>query len=148
MNALPILLVIAAGAALVVQNTVMTRLTEQVSTLVIALVLNSAVGLVLLTSILVARTGLSGLSEIFTSFKPWYILPGILGSFFVFASLMGYQKLGAATTISLLVASQLVFGLAMDAWRGGHGADHSYLPSVIGVVCLVVGAYLIAANRG
>jgi transporter family-2 protein len=49
----------------------------------------------------------------------------LLGSFFVFASISGYQNVGAATTIAVLVASQLVGGLAMDifaltACRGGR----------------------------
>jgi hypothetical protein len=40
--------------------------------------------------------------------------PGLLGSFFVFASISGYQNVGAATTIAVLVASQLIGGLVMD----------------------------------
>jgi transporter family-2 protein len=41
----------------------------------------------------------------------------LLGSFFVFASISGYQNVGAATTIAVLVASQLIGGLVMDVLR-------------------------------
>lgn len=49
-SALTFLMLIAGGIALVIQNTLMTRITYSASTVLIALVLNSAVGLVLLTS--------------------------------------------------------------------------------------------------
>jgi transporter family-2 protein len=35
----------------------------------------------------------------------------------VFASISGYQNVGAATTIAVLVASQLIGGLVMDVLR-------------------------------
>ncbi len=44
------------------------------------------------------------------------VIPG-LGSFFVFASISGYQNVNAATTIAVLVASQLIGGLALGYLR-------------------------------
>lgn len=72
----------------------------------------------------------------------WSVLPGVLGSFFVFASICGYQRLGAAVTISVLIASQLVVGLGVDAVRAGGVAASS----VVGVVLLVGGAWLVASR--
>ncbi len=46
--------------------------------------------------------------------------PRPAGVLFVFASISGYQNVGAATTIAVLVASQLVGGLIMDLVRA-HG---------------------------
>ncbi len=48
------------------------------------------------------------------------LLPGLLGSLFVFAGILGYQKLGAAATISILVASQLCMGLLADVYRAAR----------------------------
>ncbi len=68
-SALTFLMLIAGGIALVIQNTLMTRITYSASTVLIALVLNSAVGLVLLISLLAGKTGTSGFYELLQSFK-------------------------------------------------------------------------------
>jgi transporter family-2 protein len=138
----------AAGVAVVMQNLLMVRITESVSTVLITLVINSSMGLALLLAALLLRNGINGIAEAFNAVHPWAILPGLLGSFFVFAGIIGYQKLGAAATIAVLVASQLIAGLLVDAYK----ADTSYAPrisalSLLGVGLLVVGAVLIAHRR-
>lgn len=97
---------IAAGIGLVVQNTLMVRITQTSSTILIAMLLNSLVGIVLFVSILWFKQGLAGFGELVSSIRWWTLIPGLLGSFFVFASISGYQNVGAATTIAVLVASQ------------------------------------------
>jgi transporter family-2 protein len=140
---LTLVLLAAAGVALVVQNLLMVRITATVSTVIITLVINAAVGLTALVTLLVSRTGLAGVTEALASARPWYILPGLLGSFFVFAGICGYQRLGAAPTIAVLVASQLLAGLIVDAVRSGTGLQDGAL-SILGAVLLVVGAFLVA----
>lgn len=81
-SVLTFVMLIVGGVALVIQNTLMARITLSASTILIALVLNSAVGLVLLITLLAGKTGTSGFYELFQSFKGWMLLPGILGSFF------------------------------------------------------------------
>lgn len=100
-----LLLLIAAGMGLVVQNLLMVRITESVSTILITLVINSSVGLLLLVGLLLAKNGLGAVAEVTGAARWWMLLPGLLGSLFVFAGILGYQKLGAAATISILVAS-------------------------------------------
>ena len=68
---------------------------------------------------------------------------GLLGSFFVFAGLLGYQRIGAASTIAILVASQLVAGLIADASASGTADFKTNLLPLIGAVYLLVGAMLI-----
>lgn len=147
MSVLPLVILVVAGIALVVQNTLMARITGQMSSVIITLVLNSSVGLVLLTALLWGKSGLSGFAEIASAFRWWFLLPGILGAYFVFANIWGYQKLGAASTISILVASQLIAGLAFDIYRRSGEAGVNWLPAGCGVVLLIAGAYLVAANR-
>jgi len=146
-SALTFLMLIAGGIALVIQNTLMTRITHSASTVLIALVLNSAVGLVLLISLLAGKTGASGFYELLQSFKGWMLLPGILGSFFVFTGITGYQNLGASRTIAILVASQLVAGLGYDIYRSGTESLLKNLPAIIGAVFLVAGAFLVASRK-
>lgn len=148
MNAsLTIAVLAAAGVALVVQNLLMLRITETVSTVIITLLINSCAGLVLLLGALLLRNGLGGLTEAVSAVRPWFILPGLLGSFFVFAGIVGYQKVGAATTIAVLVASQLIAGLLADACKADACFSRPSTLSVVGAVLLIVGAVLIARER-
>lgn len=138
-------LLAAAGGALVMQNLLMVRITESVSTVVITLVINSAMGLVLLLGTLLVRNGLAGIHETLQTIRPWVILPGLLGSFFVFAGIVGYQTVGAAVTITVLVSSQLIAGMLLDACKTQAAPS---LLSVLGVVLLIVGVTLILRGRG
>jgi transporter family-2 protein len=144
---LTIALLAAAGVALVVQNFLMVRITETVSTVVITLVINSSMGLTLLLAVLLLRNGFSGITEAVGALRPWSILPGLLGSFFVFAGIFGYQKVGAAATISVLVASQLITGLLIDACKADASYARTSALSFLGAGLLVLGAFLIARER-
>ena len=142
MNAsLTLACLVAAGVGLVVQNTLMVRITQSASTILIAMLLNSLVGIVIFVTMLLLRQGIAGFQELALSVKWWTLIPGLLGSFFVFASISGYQTVGAATTIAVLVASQLVGGLIMDLVRA-HGVPvRALIGPVCGAVMLVVGAW-------
>lgn len=140
-------ILIAAGGMLVVQNLMMVRITASASTVLIALVINSGVGLMLLLGSLLARNGLGALTEMQESFKPWHLLPGLLGSFFVFAGILGYQRVGPAITISTLVASQMIAGLIADGLKAGSPVPRIDLASCMGMVLLVAGAFLIARGK-
>lgn len=136
-----------AGVALVTQNLLMVRITESVSTVIITLVINSAVGLALLLAILLFRNGVAGISETFNAARIWFLLPGLLGSFFVFAGIMGYQKVGAAVTISVLVASQLVAGLIVDELRAEVPFARISPNALLGAGLLIIGAFLVVRER-
>ena len=137
-----------AGVLLVIQNLLMVRITASVSTVLVTLVLNSGVGLVLLVAVLTAKGGIGAMGEALHTFKPWYLLPGLLGSFFVFASIMGYQHVGAAATIATLVASQLIAGLVADSIRSGDATLRMQPDALLGAVLLMAGAILISRGRG
>lgn len=146
-SSLTLLFLTAAGIGLVVQNTIMVRITHSASTILIAMLLNSLVGIVLFTGILLARNGLAGVQELVATVRWWTLIPGLLGSFFVFASITGYQNVGAATTIAVLVASQLIGGLVMDIARS-HGVSlRALIGPAIGAVLLVIGAWLVARRQ-
>ncbi|MGK9165427.1 DMT family transporter [Inquilinus limosus] len=138
-----VILLMSAGICLVLQNLLMVRITLSVSTVLIALVINSAVGLTALLGLLLIRNGPGGLAEAAAVLRPWALLPGLLGSFFVFAGILGYQRLGAAPTIAILVASQLAAGLVADCTRSGAPALSAQGLPILGAILLVVGAFLI-----
>jgi transporter family-2 protein len=101
-----------------VQNTLMVRITQSASTILIAMLLNSLVGIVIFVTILLLRHGAAGFQELALSIKWWTLIPGLLGSFFVFA-ISGYQNVGAATTIAVLIAASSWWD-SMDIIRA-HG---------------------------
>ena len=121
MNAsLTLACLIAAGVGLVVQNTLMVRITQSASTILIAMLLNSLVGIVIFVTMLLLRQGVAGFQELALSVKWWTLIPGLLGSFFVFASISGYQN-----------------GVPVRALIG----------PLCGAVMLVVGAWLVARRQ-
>ena len=101
-QSLTLAFLVAAGIGLVVQNTLMVRITQSSSTILIAMLLNSLVGIVLFVSILLVKNGLAGFSELASTVRWWTLVPGLLGSFFVFASISGYQNVGAADRKSVV----------------------------------------------
>ncbi|AHB70509.1 DMT family transporter [Cronobacter malonaticus] len=143
-SSLSLLFLAVAGVGLVVQNMLMVRITQSASTILIAMLLNSLVGIVLFCAILLLRNGTAGFSELIATVRWWTLLPGLLGSFFVFASINGYQYLGAATTIAVLVASQLIGGLLFDIARTSGLTLRMLAGPVAGAVLLVIGAWLVA----
>ena len=140
-------LLVVAGMALVLQNLLMAKITQAMSTVLIALALNSVVGLAVLSLLLIMRAGTGMIRDVINGFHPWYILPGLLGTFFVFASITGYQRFGAAPTIATLVASQLVFGLVIDLVRIGNFHWQNLACSMLGVVLLIAGVLILVMRQ-
>ncbi len=146
-QSLSLAFLVAAGIGLVIQNTLMVRITQSSSTILIAMLLNSLVGIVLFVTILLIKQGVGGFQELVASVKWWTLIPGLLGSFFVFASISGYQNVGAATTIAVLIASQLIGGLVMDVVKSEGVALRALVGPVCGAVLLVIGAWLVARRQ-
>lgn len=146
-QSLTLICLIAAGVGLVVQNMLMVRITQSASTILIAMLLNSLVGIAIFITLLLLRHGIAGFQELASSIKWWTLIPGLLGSFFVFASISGYQSVGAATTIALLVASQLVGGLVMDLLHAHNLSWRALSGPLFGAVMLVAGAWLVARRH-
>lgn len=80
-QSLTLAFLVAAGIGLVVQNTLMVRITQSSSTILIAMLLNSLVGIVLFVSILLLKQGVAGFSELAATVRWWTLIPGLLGSF-------------------------------------------------------------------
>ena len=70
-QSLTLAFLIAAGIGLVVQNTLIVRITQTSSTILIAMLLNSLVGIVLFVSILWFKQGMAGFGELVSSVRWW-----------------------------------------------------------------------------
>lgn len=73
-QSLTLAFLIAAGIGLVVQNTLMVRITQTSSTILIAMLLNSLVGIVLFVSILWFKQGMAGFGELVSSVRWWTLI--------------------------------------------------------------------------
>lgn len=74
-QSLTLAFLIAAGIGLVVQNTLMVRITQTSSTILIAMLLNSLVGIVLFVSILWFKQGMAGFGELVSSVRGGHLYP-------------------------------------------------------------------------
>ena len=140
------IILVAAGISLVIQNLAMVKITEKVSTGTIALLLNSISGLLILLTILCIKNGMSGLNEAIKNISPMALVPGALGSFFVFSGVLGYKHLGAVITIAILVGSQLVFGIIADSIFTPIPSKPA-LSTIIGAILLMAGVVLIVQSK-
>jgi len=77
--------------------------------------------------------------------SPWWVWTGgLLGAFFVTASIIVAPRLGAAITVALIIAGQLLVALALDHF-GLLGFPERPLNGwrVLGAILLVIGVALI-----
>lgn len=74
----------------------------------------------------------------------WALSAGLIGAVFLFVSLLAAPRLGAATTIALLIAGQLAAALTVDhfGWLGVPVRPVAPL-RVAGAGCLILGVVLI-----
>jgi transporter family-2 protein len=142
--ALPVL----AGCALVAQNVVMAAMLARGHGLLFALIMNSLVGLVLLCGVALMSDSGASLTDAARRLQPWFLASGLLGTFFVFASLRSYRALGAAPTIALITAAQMVLGLLFDA-TGAYVIQPRALGlgAWVGAALLICGVALIVSRR-
>jgi transporter family-2 protein len=69
---------------------------------------------------------------------------GLLGAFFVTVIILTVQKIGSANVFALVIAGQLFMALLYDhLGLFGFPQSNISVTKIIGVVLLVVGAYLI-----
>ena len=146
MTALAVALAVIAGLAGSVQVAVMGRFGSRIGVLE-ALTFATCVQLLLsFTILLVARLGTGGLGGAFRA-PPWMWLGGVMGLTVVFTITFAQPRIGAAATIGILIAGQLVMGVAIDRF-GLFGVDPIALtwPRVLGIGLLAAGAALSLAR--
>ena len=133
-----VLLAVLAGLCVAVQ----TNLTA---------VAQRALGAPVLVAISGLCTSLTALVIALTVAKPEFtgravgyaVASGILGAVIVGAIAIAASQGGVARALSLVIASQLVFGLVLDALGVFGGGPDIGLLKVLGVVLIIVGGVLV-----
>jgi transporter family-2 protein len=129
-----------------VQVAVMGRFGNRIG-VVEALAFATAVQLALAVSVLlVARQGAGGIAGAFRA-PPWMWLGGLMGLLVVFSITFAQPRLGATTTIGILIAGQLVMGAVIDrfGWFGVEQIGLSWT-RLAGIALLGAGAALSLAK--
>ena len=137
-------LALVAGVAGSIQVAVMGRFGERIGSFE-ALAANLVFStLIALTVLLAIRQSLSGLGDALRA--PWWywVGGGGMGVVVVLTITVVTPRLGATTTIGLLIAGQLAMGVAIDRY-GLFGVEKVDLtwPRVLGVLLLAAGAALV-----
>jgi bacterial/archaeal transporter family-2 protein len=133
-------LALAAGAVLVAQGEMLASISQRYG-IWLALLANSAVGLPIIL-VLATQQSSSGFVSVVEHARWWYLIPGLLGTFFVAANANAYAKLGPLAAASLIITAQLVTALLAD-WIGLSSVKHTVsLERVIGVGLMLGGCLL------
>ena len=112
--------IVAAGALLPLQNLLLAAMVSRGVGPITALALNSMVGVVLLVSLDIALYGPAVLATTARNWQIWFVLPGVLGTYVVFAVLSGFTRLGATLPTICLIAGHLAASVLLDV--GGSTA--------------------------
>ncbi|GGI20816.1 DMT family transporter [Oxalicibacterium faecigallinarum] len=140
------LLVVAAGASVAFQQVLISNLRLQIGSAWWAAVASYLVGL-LFTLIVAAIAPGPKLAEVLPrsgDWLPW--MGGIFGAIFLAITIMMVPKLGAATTISLIIVGQMMLSLIMDHFGlFGLPIQPISLLKLAGAGLLIAGVALIRA---
>ena len=143
MALLLVLLALAAGTAIAVQFAVNAELGRAAGGPLAAAAISFLVGTVaLFAAVLVARQAPSVAA---LAGAPWWAwLGGLLGAFFVFASVVLTPRLGAASAFGFIIAGQMITSIILDQLGllnlDAHPAS---LVRLAGVALVIFGAFLV-----
>jgi transporter family-2 protein len=135
---------IAAGAALTTQFAVNAQLRTVVGGPVVAAAISFFIGtLALVAAALVVGRQVPEMSVVTSS--PWWVwIGGLLGAAFVLASIILTPRLGAATTIGLFLAGQMIASIIIDHFGLLRVAVHeATIPRIVGLMLVLLGVFLV-----
>lgn len=137
----PVLMMIFAGAAVALQPSINARLAQKAGNLESACISFAVGTLALLFLVLVSgKWTVRGLSD--TAWWEW--TGGILGAFFVSATILAVPRIGTGATMAAAIAAQLITALILDHFGlFGFGDVHIDVKRSLGAVLLIIGALLI-----
>ena len=135
------------GIALATQNLVLAAMAARGLAYLSVLLLNTLVGLGLLLALNFAVSGTAFAGAIASAWRPWFLLPGLLGTFVVFCMVFGYGRAGAAAPTVGLIAGQVLAAVALDAVRVGPTSRPLSAASVIGALLVAAGAAVFVLAR-
>ena len=142
--ALPILLAVAAGVSIVVQQVLNSNLRTALSSAVWSGFVSYAVGLACMVLLALALRDPLPSASVAARLPWWAWSGGMFGAIFIGLAIFLVPQLGAATFITLLVTGQMLGSVTFDhfGWLGLAQRPVD-LPRLLGVALLIAGVVLI-----
>lgn len=139
-----IILALCVGAFLPLQVGVNSKLAESVDSPLVSALLSFCVGTIaLLSYILITGAPLANAVNAKNA-SPIAWIGGLLGAFYVAVSIVLLPKLGVATTVTLIIAGQMLMSLVMDHYGLlGVPVKEISLARAGGAVLVIAGVVLI-----
>ena len=144
MKALLYILPFMAGVAMTIQAGVNSQLRTILNNPLLAAFISFITGTVALAVLLLfSKRAIPSLSVYGTI--DWYNLTGgLLGAFFVMVVILTVREIGTANMFALIIAGQFLTALLFDHYGLiGFKVNPVSIQKIIGVVLIIVGAYLI-----
>ena len=135
---------LVAGMAVPTQFAINTQLRQVVGGTVVAAALSFLVGTVILfAAAVVVNRSVPDLGSMMSA-PPWMYLGGLLGAFYICASIVLTPRLGVATTIGLILAGQVIASMAIDHFGlFGVSVQPASIPRVLGALLIIVGVAVV-----
>ena len=133
-----------AGMAAPTQFAINSQLRQVVGGPVVAAALSFLVGtVILLAAVVVVSRSVPDLGPIMSA-PPWMYLGGLLGAFYVSASIIVTPRLGVATTIGLFLAGQVITSMVIDHFGlFGVTVQPASIPRILGAVLVIIGVAIV-----
>lgn len=142
--ALPVILALSAGVALVMQQAVNAHLRTGFGSASWAGLVSYVVGLICMALLVVALRDPAPNAASVMRLPWWAWVGGALGAVYIGLSIILVPQLGTATFVALLIAGQMLASVLFDHYGWFGLAQRSIdLPRIIGAALLVAGVVLI-----
>lgn len=139
------LLAMAAGVAVAVQAGVNSQLRDAIRNPIITSLLSFCVGTIalLLYVLIMYRNEVPSLDQL-RQISPWKWTGGLLGVLYVTVVILAAPRIGAANTLGIIVAGQLLMAIVLDhfGWLGFPVKTINW-NRILGALFLLVGVYLL-----
>jgi transporter family-2 protein len=133
-----------AGLALPIQFSIMNAQLRIFSRIpLVAATISFIVGAITLFTISLFKAGFSFNKGIASA--PWWVWTGgVLGAFYVLATIILIPRIGAGTTVALVLAGQIVASVLIDHFGLINVPIHLLsLPRILGAILVIIGVVLI-----
>ncbi|MGH0515863.1 DMT family transporter [Bacillus cereus] len=132
-----------AGLALPIQFSINAQLRTVVGSPLVAATISFIVGAITLFTVSLFRADFSFNKGIASA--PWWVWTGgVLGAFYVLATIILIPRIGAGTTVALVLAGQIVASVLIDHFGLINVPIHLLsLPRIIGAILVIIGVVLI-----
>jgi transporter family-2 protein len=132
-----------AGLALPIQFSINAQLRTVVGSPLVAATISFIVGAITLFTVSLFKAGFS-LNKGIASAPWWVWTGGVLGAFYVLATIILIPRIGAGTTVALVLAGQIVASVLIDHF-GLINVPINLLsmPRILGAILVIIGVVLI-----